>query len=473
MCIRDSLWGMGRKTICTYHPQGLLYQSVETPEFIGYWNRQIMVLDLKRAKRQSDFPDYILPTRHLEICKNSAHLLDFYGHYKHLPDVSVDIEAGGHCLPICIGLAFTRNHGITVPLWNKHGISHIPTTDLVQCWSILCDILLNHGIIGQNFNYDRDKIKRLGFIIRRMKSDVMMKSFAINPELPKNLALNISVFTEQPFYKDEGMYEGGLEELLLGCALDACCTKEVDEEMDYPLDKLGMRPYYENFIMKLPEMYAEIESNGFRVNTATRDILLRKYIEWDERLRFELFQLVGTEVNVNSPKQISSLLFDNLCLPRRSGTGEEELTSLLNLQSFTNVDHRRIVELILEGRRVRKSIGTYLMALPDFDGRMKTTCFPCLDTGRSSNGQQDPPIRPTIEVIDENGKKKKKSLGAAFQTITKHGDIGEDIRSMYEPLEDDEVFVQLDSEQAEARIMSLLANDEVMLARYDDHDCLL
>lgn len=464
------LWGLGRKTISTYHPQGLMFQSVESPEFIGYWNRQVMLLDLKRAAKQAQFPDLNPPVRHLEICRNSAHLMEFYNHYKHLPNVSVDIEAGGHCLPICIGLAFTRHHGITVPLWNIQGISHIPTSDLVECWSLLTDILINHGIIGQNFNYDKDKIKRLGFRIKGVHSDVMMKSFAINPELPKNLALNISIFTEQAFYKDEGMYEGKTEDLLLGCALDACCTKEVDEEMDYPLDKLGMRPFYENFIMKLPEMYAEIESHGFRVDIETRNRLLSKYIEWDERLRFELFQLVGTEVNVNSPKQISLLLFETLGLPKRPGTGEEHLTSLLNLQSFTDVNKRRVVELILEDRRVRKSIGTYLMALPDYDGRVKTTCFACLDTGRSSNGMQDPPIRPTIEVIDENGKKKKKSLGAAFQTITKHGDIGADIRSMYLPLEEDEVFVQLDSEQAEARVMSLLANDEVMLARYDDHD---
>ena len=73
------------------------------------------------------------------------------------------------------------------------------------------------------------------------------------------------------------------------------------------------------------------------------------------------------------------------------------------------------------------------MALPDFDGRMRTTYFPCLETGRSSTGQQDPPIRPSIEVIGDDGKKKKKVFGMAFQTITKHGDVGEDIRSMLIP----------------------------------------
>lgn len=463
------LQGMGRKVVCTYNPAGLAYQS-DGLEFKGYWNRQIMILDVKRAKKESYTPEINLPYRHLEICQNSAHLLDFYNRYRHCKSVWADIEAGGHCVPICIGLAFNKTHGMTVPLWNVQGISSIPSADLAQCWGIVAQILMEHEVHGQNFNYDRDKILRLGFAIRGIRGDTLLKAFAINPELPKGLAFNTSIYTEEPFYKNEGMYEGQIRDLLLGCARDSCVTCEVDLAMDGDLDELNQRPFYENFLLKLPDLYWEIERNGFRINTQTRDMLLHKYVEWDERLRYELWNLCGQEVNVNSPKQVAVLLFEILKLPRRAGTGEEELTSLLNLKSFTNIEHRKIVELILENRRVRKSIGNYLLALPDFDGRMKTTCFPCLETGRSSNGQQDPPIRPQIEVVDEHGKKKKKSLGTAFQTLTKHGDIGQDIRSQYIPLEDDEVFVQLDSSQAEARVTSLFARDDKMLEMYNKHD---
>ena len=68
----------------------------------------------------------------------------------------------------------------------------------------------------------------------------------------------------EPFYKDEGMYEGELRDLLLGCARDACVTYEIDEAMDADLDELGVRKFYENFLMKLPDFYPEIENNGFR-----------------------------------------------------------------------------------------------------------------------------------------------------------------------------------------------------------------
>jgi DNA polymerase I-like protein with 3'-5' exonuclease and polymerase domains len=444
-----------------------------------------MIFDFKRAKAQSAFPERNIPQRTLHIARNSFDLAEFYSKYKDCRKLSVDIEANGTCIPVCIGLAFNRHHGISVPLWNEGGISSIPTSDLVQIWIMLAQILDSHDIVGQNFNYDRDKIKRLGFTIRRLVSDVMLKAMAINPELPKGLAANTSLYTEEPFYKNEGMYQGTISDLLLGNARDACVTYEVDENMDVDLDELGQRQFFENFLMRLPELYWGIENQGLRVDTVERDRLLRKYVEWDEKIRYELFHLVGTEINVNSPKQIGILLFENFKLPTRPGVGEEEITALLNSQSaIKKPEHRRVCELILEGRRVRKSISTYLMALPDYDGRMRTTYFPCLDTGRTSTGQQDPPIRPTVEVIDENGKKKNKVLGTAFQTMTKHGDIGADIRGMYVPdtchlefvnheptiVEEEEVFIQADSSQAEARVVWLLANDEEALRLVDEID---
>lgn len=462
--------GMGVKFVPTYHPAHLLHQSTGA-EFKGYWNRQVMIFDFKRAKYQSSFPDLVLPSRALEICRNSAQLAEFRNRYRSQANMAVDIEANGTCIPVCIGLALSKHHGMVVPLWNCEDISHIPDSDMVQMWIILAEMLYEKSIIGQNFNYDRDKIKRLGFVIRHLTADTMLKAHAINPELPKGLAFNTSLYTEEPFYKDEGMYKGSISDLLIGCARDACVTFEVNENMDQDLDELGQRPFFENFLMKLPDLYWSIERQGMRVDPALRDSLLRKYVEWDERTRYELFKLVGAEINVNSHTQVGTLLWDNLKLPRKDTTGEEDITALLNSPTAVKKpEHRRILELILEGRRVRKSISTYLMALPDYDGRMRTTYFPCLDTGRTSTGQQDPPIRPLVEVIDENGKKKQKVLGTAFQTMTKHGDIGADIRGMYVPDSEEEIFIQADSSQAEARVVALLANDEDTLRMYDEHD---
>jgi DNA polymerase I-like protein with 3'-5' exonuclease and polymerase domains/uracil-DNA glycosylase len=479
------LLGMGVKCIATYNPAQLSWQSETSPEFIGYWNRAIMVCDIKRAIAQSQFREIIRPHRILEVAKSYEHFRSFYERYKDNYLVSVDIESGGNCVPICVGLAFNKTHGMTLPLWNTNGISTIPDIELVHCWILLAHILETHGIIGQNFRgYDTDKLRMLGFRTRKLIHDVMMKVYAINPELPVGLAFNTSVYTEEPFYKDDGMYHGSINDLLMGCARDSCVTYEVHENTESDLIEIGQKKFYENFLMKLPDVYNDIQNQGFRIDTTERDMLLRKYIEWDEKCRYELFKLTGTEINVSSPKQIEILLFENYKLPRKPGTGEEYITELLNSPKVKDTTHRRVLELILENRRVKKSIQTYMMALPDYDGRMRTTYFLCLNTGRTSTGQQDPPIRPEIEVVDENGKKKEKVIGTAFQTMTKHGDVGADIRGMYVPdthhiefiydkpilVEEEEVFIQADSAQAEARVIFLLADDEQALIDIDNRD---
>jgi DNA polymerase I-like protein with 3'-5' exonuclease and polymerase domains len=60
-------------------------------------------------------------------------------------------------------------------------------------------------------------------------------------------------------------------------------------------------------------------------------------------------------------------------------------------------------------------------------------------------------------------------MGQAFQTMTKHGEIGADIRVQYEA-DEGECFLNIDSSQAEARVVFLLADDEEALYAIDHHD---
>lgn len=457
------LTGMGTKVIATYHPAHLLHSR---GEITGYWARQVMIFDFKRAKAESETSELILPHRNLHVIKSSYELQDFIKRYEKFTKPSVDIEAL-NCIPVCIGIAFTPDEGITIPLWNINDISNISTSELSSIWILLAELLSRSDVVGQNFGYDRDKIRRLGFICRSLASDTMLKAFVINPELPKNLAFNQSIYTREPFYKNEGMYEGSIQDLFIGCARDACVTKEVDLAMDADLDELQLRPYYENFILHLHDLYAEIEQTGLRRDKNKQLALIKKYVGWDERVNFELFQLTGKTINTGSWQQVDELLYMDLKIPRRKGTGEEVLTQLLN-NVVKDKERRRVIDLILEDRRVKKTLGTYLLNPSDFDGRMKTSYFPCLETGRSSTQQLEPPVRPYIESI-EDGKKKKRAIGCAFQTMTKHGDIGEDIREQY-IVDEGEIFIQADSAQAEARVVFLLADDEEALELIDSID---
>lgn len=461
------LYNQGYKIIPSYHPAHILHSSGEST---GYWNKQVLAFDLKRAEKQSHFKELRLPERYLRVIKNSGELYEFLEKYKNHTRPSIDIEAW-KCIPICLGISYEPHEGITIPLWNEFGISTIQSNDLVNCWRLISDRLATSDVVGQNFGYDRDKLKRLGFVVRSVGSDTMLKSFVINPELPKNLAFNTSLYTEEPFYKNEGMYEGSIDDLLIGCARDACVTKELDNAMDKDLDETGLRSYYERFLLPLQNVYAGIEAEGFCVDIEIRKSLLKKYIEWDEDLRYKLYKLTGQYINTSSPLQVSKLLYDDLAIPAREGSGEEILTTIINREKNDSTI-KQVCENILESRRVKKTTSTYLYCPTDFDGRMRTSYFICLNTGRSSTNQQDPPIRPEVDYVDvSDGKKTKKhqSRGMAFQTITKHGDIGQDIRTML-VCDPGYIFLQADSSQAEARVIFHLAGDDEALKLIDEID---
>ena len=455
----SKLLAFGMKCIPSLHPAHILHQEGEAT---GYWQKQVLLFDLKRAFQESFSSELKLPSRTLQIINNSGELHGFIeASISQGTSPAVDIEAY-NCIPSCIGISFQPHYGITIPLWK------FSNSERASIWIQLANFLASNTIIGQNFGYDRDKIKRLGFIIRSLKSDTMLKAFCINPELPKNLAFNTSIYTEEPYYKDEGMYEGSESDLFIGCARDACVTKEIDLAMDNDIDSLGLRKYYENFILPLHDLYLHIENNGLTTDLSVREKLIKKYVEQDEDVRYKLFKITGNYVNSNSWQQVAKQLFETWNLPKRK-TNEEDLTGLLNSKYIKKQEQIDFINLILEDRRIKKTLSGHLTAPLDFDGKMRTSYFICLETGRSSTSQQEPPIRPQVIALDENGKKKRRSLGTAFQTMTKHGDIGADVREQYIP-KDGYIFLQADSSQAEARVIFLLAEDYDALKLIDTCD---
>ena len=107
-----------------------------------------------------------------------------------------------------------------------------------------------------------------------------------------------------------------IADLLIGCARDSCVTKEIDLKMDPDIDKMGMRKYYENFIMPLHELYLAIETDGMLVDESRREVLLQKYIEWSEKLSYERYQLAGNKtVNPQSWQQVRWFLYEHLNCP--------------------------------------------------------------------------------------------------------------------------------------------------------------
>ena len=152
------------------------------------------------------------------------------------------------------------------------------------------------------------------------------------------------------------------------------------------------------------------------------------------------------EFNVNSPMQLSSVLFEKLLLPTKGikksqrgySTGAQELAKLY--------DSHPIVKLIIEYREASKLLNTYIIPLPDLadaKGRVHTTFTENVTaTGRLSSVN---PNLQNIPVRTEEGKRIREGF------VAKPGCK----------------FVQADYSQFELRLAAVLAGDEALIADFN------
>jgi DNA polymerase-1 len=456
------------KVIPTIHPAALLHSESGDPEKKGplkYSYRHVIKLDLIKAIKESESRLYEPPDRVVEIARDSVSLYRFLDLYKDKDTVSVDIEVE-KAIPFCVGLAFNNWHAISVPLlnvWEVRKEEGIATHQLAEMWFMLAE-LLESGIkvIGQNFKFDQGQLEAFcGIGIANFHCDTSLLAHSIHPEFPKALEFNTSIYTNVPYYKEEGKLfnwkKDKVERILHYNGLDACVTFECYEEMTKDAKELvvpGFPNWYQDFCLdynrELHYFYRELESIGFKIDFDMQAELVQEYSKKINDAQLELNTIAGWEVNVNSPKDCPVLCYQQFKLPYRKGTAEETLIALIANTKKIHPQVKRALELILLIRRYMIARKKYFGARVDYDGRMKTIyTIAGTETGRSNTKILKPPVRP-------------EKMGIPFQTITKHGDVGVEIRKMF-IADEGFVIVETDMSQAEARIVALLANDTKLL----------
>lgn len=433
---------------------------------------KIIEHDITRAVEESKSRRLQLPDRNIVTARNSLDVHRFFSQYKEATDAAVDIESI-NCIPVCIGFAFTRDHAISIPLLRqigKHEISPIGYYDLMECWREVDRQLRRIGAIGQNFKYDEFKLNRCGFVIPTVKSDIIIKTRVIFPELPKkSLAMSASLWTRQPYWKDEGkefkLGKQPIEQLLKYNGMDCCVTKEIDEEQELDLIdmesryNLPMRDYYYNYQMRKHKFYMKLENNGFKVDAKRQRELAQKYTFLQDGIHSRLIGLIGHEINVASYPQVFQLLYKemNFKIRKKFPTSEESIVALLGNHAKDKLK-KEILEVLLEEKRIRTQRSRYINFKPDYDGRCKCSFnIIATETCRSSTSSLKKPLRPG------------NFGGIPFHTISKHGRLAKDIRSMFIP-DEGFVFVQADGSQFQARVVAVLSEDWDLLNAFDTVD---
>lgn len=470
----------GKKVVPSIHPAAFLHQDEFGRPKIAFQMKYACILDYIRAKEESEHDRYELPQRTIDIARDSADVWKFFNQYKSERYVSIDIEVI-RSIPVSVSFAFNTHHALAFPLINLYRMqSHwaIPDIELAQMQKYAIEAINEVPfVIGQNFKFDQDKLETTCAWKQFLKSlrgriiDVTILAHALHSEFPKKLAFLSSIYTREPFYKDEGKEfdwkKKDFKWFFIYNGKDACVTYEVCFELVKELKELGQTvmarhgfpDWYENFVegymLKLHDFYKDMEGVGLKVDKQIKKKYFDKYTEIYKEQRNELEELAGFPCNPHSStKDVPLLLYRELKLPPRKDVRRQTLIALLN-NVAKQPRQKRCIELVLSTRRVRKARNTYYGAETDYDGRMRTGYNPNgTETGRSSTQILKPPVRPI-------------KIGLAFQQMTKHGDIGHELREMFIP-DDGYSFVEIDLSQAEARVVALLSNDIELLKKFKD-----
>jgi DNA polymerase I len=194
----------------------------------------------------------------------------------------------------------------------------------------------------------------------------------------------------------------------------------------------------------LASVLADMEECGFKVDADG----LRQYSDnlksIEDQLAERIYFQAGTEFNINSPKQLGDVLFEQLGLPKGKKTKTGYSTNAEILENLR--PHHEIVEDILDYRQVTKLRGTYgegLLKVIADDGRIHT------------NFNQTGTATGRLSSTDPN-----------LQNIPVRQELGRELRKYFIAENDDYVLVDADYSQIELRLLAHISGDEVMIEAF-------
>lgn len=307
---------------------------------------------------------------------------------------------------------------------------------------IFVDDLLSEGI-----DYDYTLSKILPIITDPNKKiitfDVKSDYHAFSNELDKK-CYDCEDIMLMEYVLNPGTNWNSIEELLKfygysGERPSAEMLKLYDDLILNLKDKELLGVYYD-IEKPLVNVLYNIEITGFNVDKSVLSELEKKYSEELSTLTDEIYRLAGHTFNINSPKQLGIVLFDELNLP----TDKKKSTNADKLQFLQN--KHPIIPYLLRYRQLSKLLSTYITGLKiDTDGRLRTIFKQAVtSTGRLSSTE------PNLQNIP-----------------VRHAD-GREIRRAFIASEGN-ILVTADYSQIELRLMAHYSKDKGLIKAYNDN----
>lgn len=467
----------GYKVYCTLHPSGVNRLIGESEERLqGEKKAQaqnalpLFIRDIERCIEQAEFPEIRYPRRTIvspiesvvvegpniiergpgadfpELCHNLEQI------DADNSDTAVDIETlyGDIAGPLvwCVGFSPRPDFAFVVPLLQDFKFAW-PMPQESHLLKLISKFFLNLKAdkIFQNGLYDLSILGR--YYGLRVASDTYQDTMychhASYPFLKKGLEVLASIYTWEPYYKDEGKVNmgkrsGDLAEFIYN-GKDCCTTREI---WDHVRDDARVHSTWEGYqrSMSIMPSLLGMMIRGVKIDVEAKARLGAQFKQKAHYHEQALWQTDGA-VNLNSPKQLKALLYYKYGLDEQyKGYGKyrKVTTDKDALQKLRRIYPKvEVLEHILEYRKFNKLASTYTSIEIEADGRIRTS-YSLVSTWRL------------------NSKESAFGGGGNLQNIPVRTEEGRLVRKLFIP-DEGKILLACDLSQAEARVVAWEAED--------------
>jgi len=365
-----------RKVSACIHPSAALH----VPNY-----ERLIIFDLARAREESAFRDLRYQERSLILRPSFIQAMDYIESARHCASIAFDIEIVGEGIS-CFSIAKSLSDIICIPFHDEHGDYFTPPQE-AEIWKATQKLLEDPNVVkvGQNLIFDATfLLHTLGILIQPIE-DTMIAQAIIHTDAPRGLDFITSIYTREPYYKDEGKkwmkVAGSFESFWTYNCKDSAVCAEVFPKMQQDLIAQGNASTYNHQRdLIYPLMY--MQERGMRLDI----VAMRKR---SEQLTTEIAELevkfneLAPGVNPASPKQLQDLFYTQLKIKpytkvskNKDGQRKSSITTdEMALKRIARKGYKE-AQLILDIRRRSKLKSTYIDIKLDADNRIRGALNP-------------------------------------------------------------------------------------------------
>ncbi len=375
-------------------------------------------------------------------------------------EIAIDTEATGRnpLTDSLVGISICneKERAFYIPV--AHSSSLVGTDEQIgirDAVRALSPVLQDAGIskIGHNLKYDLMLLGQNGVSVSGKLFDTMIAAYLLNPNKPNHSLDEVSFeylsrkkksFMEV-VKKRASFAEVPIEEATSYAAEDAALSYELKDLLFNKLEENGLANIYFDIEMPLIEVLIDMERSGIKIDHVLLNSLSREMSIEIDSIRKRIFFIAGEEFNINSPKQLSTVLFHSLGLSPSKKTKTGFSTGMEVLEELAGV--HELPREVLNYRSLTKLRSTYLDTLPllinQQTGRLHTSFNQTVTaTGRLSSSEPN------------------------LQNIPVRGEWGTRIREAF-ITEPGNLLLSADYSQVELRILAHLSADKGLIDAFN------